>query len=138
MYPVSTASKDGKIISSSSRKRGEETPLVRQRQTTALNSPGVRLYAEKASAYSATASSFAKRWRHRNVAGSKRQRHTGPHSRWVNLREQLKHADISRKADLQTIVSFLRQVLPSSSIAEPGEIKLGAPVSRERQKRLCL
>jgi hypothetical protein len=138
MYLVSAASKDGKIIANSSRKSGEETPMVRQRQTTALKSPGVRRYAEKASVYSATARSLAKRWRHRNVAGSNGQRHTGPHNRWGNFREQLSHAYISRKADLQTIASFLRQVLPTSSIAKPGEMKLGAPVARERQKRLCM
>jgi hypothetical protein len=42
------------------------------------------------------------------------------------VREKLKEADIFRKADLQTIASFLRQVLQTHSNAEPGDVKVGA------------
>jgi D-mannonate dehydratase len=71
--------------------------------------------------------------RHRAVAGCSKERHTSLHHTWFDLRERLKEANIIRKADLQTIARFLRQVIPTNSIAEPDDIKLGAiSLPRER------
>jgi hypothetical protein len=128
MYLVSAVPSERKSHAVLSRKRKKESPLVRKRQNTALESLLLSKNAEVASA-SATAATKARRLRHRAVAGFIRERHTSPHYTWFNVRERLKEADISRKADLQKIARFLRQVLPTHSIAEPGEVKLGATSS---------
>jgi hypothetical protein len=98
------------------------------RQNTALESQIRSKNAEVASAPT-SAGTMARRLRHRAVAGCIRERHTTPHHTWFNVRERLKEADIIRKADVQTIASFLRQALPTNSIAEPGELKLVATSS---------
>jgi hypothetical protein len=128
MYLVSAVPSERKSIAVSSRKRKKESPLVRKRQNTALHSQLGNKNAELTCA-TASAGTKAGRLRHRAVADWIRERHTSPHDTWFNVRERLKEADISRKADLHTIASILRQVLQTHSIAEPGEVKLGATSS---------
>jgi beta-xylosidase len=66
MYLVSPASKHGKSIDDLSRKRGKETPLVRQRQFTALE---LTKNEEVVSTYSPALTTKVKQLRHRSVAG---------------------------------------------------------------------
>jgi hypothetical protein len=133
MYLVSPAAKDGRHIAALSRKREKESPLVKKRRSTASGFQPETKNAE-ASSTLAAGDNKVNRLRNREVASCKAQRSIRPHSTWVNLREKLKNADIKRKADIQTIASFLRHVFPINSIAEPGKIKLAGPSSPREKK----
>jgi hypothetical protein len=106
----------------STRKRKKEAPLVKKCQNTAQDLQLQGKYAREIGA-PASAVTKAKRLRNRIVAGCIKEHKTSPHRTLFNLREKLKQADIIRKADLKTIASFLRLVLPAESIAEPGQEK---------------
>jgi hypothetical protein len=128
IYLVAAVPSPRKSSAVSSKKRKKKSPLVRKRQNTAQESQLGSENAEVASTHAA-AGTKAKRLHHRAVAGCIRERHTSPQHTWCNVREWLKEADIIRKADVKTIDSFIRQVLPTHSTAEPGDVKLGATSS---------
>jgi hypothetical protein len=127
IYLVSGFPRGRESKADSSRERKNESPLVRKRQTIEQMSAND---AEAVSAHSPA----VKLLRHSGFAGSKGRRHTAPHSTWFTLHEKLRHADIVRKADLQTIASFLRLVLPNHRISEPSEMKLRASSSPRNTK----
>jgi hypothetical protein len=128
MYFLSSAPREQESKAVSTKQKKKESPLVRKRQNTALDLQHRGENAEVASAR-ASAATKANQLRHCATAGCIRERHASPHRTWFNVRERLKDADIIRKADLQTIASFLRQVLKTHSTAERDDVKVGAASS---------
>jgi hypothetical protein len=86
MYLVSAVLSELRNNAVSSRKRKKESPLVRKRQNTALESQLLIKNAEVASA-PATACTKARRLRNRAVAGCITERHTSTHDTWFNVRD---------------------------------------------------